>query len=101
MVALYRAGRQVEALDVYRRTRTVLDDSLGLEPSVTLRSLHEQVLRQDPSLGEPTDLAPPPVVAPRLRPPEGPRPSATSLPAVARPLVGRDEELGALIELHR
>ena len=47
MVALYRSGRQADALEVYTRTREVLDESLGLEPSVSLRSLHERVLRQD------------------------------------------------------
>ena len=51
MVALYRSGRQADALEVYTRTRDVLDESLGLEPSVSLRSLHERVLRQDESLG--------------------------------------------------
>src|SRR5215213_287969 len=58
MVALYRSGRQADALEVYTRTRVALDDALGLEPSVSLRSLHERVLRQDPSLGAQQDLAP-------------------------------------------
>jgi DNA-binding SARP family transcriptional activator len=99
MVALYRAGRQADSLDVYQRTRTLLDDSLGLEPSVTLRSLHERVLRQDAALGAPADLAPPSVPAPRHRPQEEPTPVATSLPTVARPLVGRDEQLADLARL--
>ena len=51
MTALYRSGSQADALEVYTRTRTVLDETLGLEPSTSLRSLHERVLRQDPSLG--------------------------------------------------
>ena len=58
MLALYRSGRQADALDVYTRTRDVLDESLGLEPSVSLRSLHERVLRQDATLGGRQDLAP-------------------------------------------
>lgn len=100
MVALYRAGRQADALEVYRRTRTLLDDSLGLEPSLTLRSLHERVLRQDPSLGEQADPAPPAVTVPRLRPADGSARCATTLStAAARPLLGRDEQLGALVEL--
>src|SRR4051794_29106212 len=57
MVALYRGGRQADALDVYARTRAVLDDELGLEPSVTLRSLHERVLRQDAALGAEPEMA--------------------------------------------
>ena len=62
MVALYRSGRQADALEVYTRTREVLDESLGLEPSVSLRSLHERVLRQDESLGAQPEMAPPPPV---------------------------------------
>lgn len=50
MAALYRAGRQAEALDVYHRARTTLLDELGLEPSALLREAHAQVLRQDPAL---------------------------------------------------
>lgn len=58
MLALYRSGRQADALDVYTRTREVLDDALGLEPSVSLRSLHERVLRQDATLGVQQDMVP-------------------------------------------
>ena len=59
MVALYRGGRQADALDVFARTRDTLDDELGLEPSITLRSLQQRVLRQDESLGVQPDLAVP------------------------------------------
>jgi WD40 repeat protein/DNA-binding SARP family transcriptional activator len=50
MTALYRCGRQAEALDAYRRARAVLLEDLGLEPSRDLRRLEERVLRQDPDL---------------------------------------------------
>ena len=60
MVALYRSGRQADALEVYTRTREVLDEGLGLEPSVSLRSLHERVLRQDPALGGQPEMSPRP-----------------------------------------
>jgi DNA-binding SARP family transcriptional activator len=50
IVALYRCGRQAEALDVYRETRRLLADELGLEPGPELRELQQAVLRQDPSL---------------------------------------------------
>ncbi|HEV3473666.1 MAG TPA: BTAD domain-containing putative transcriptional regulator, partial [Actinomycetota bacterium] len=50
MVALYRAGRQAEALDVYRATRAFLLDEMGLEPGRTLRELEDAILRQDPTL---------------------------------------------------
>src|SRR4051812_15465691 len=50
MLALYRSGRQTEALDVYRRSRDRLVDELGIEPGPELRSLANRVLNQDPSL---------------------------------------------------
>ena len=50
MLALYRSGRQAEALDAYRRARDVLSGELGLEPSAALRDLERAILRQDPSL---------------------------------------------------
>ncbi len=59
MLALYRSGRQPEALEVYRETRRLLVDELGLEPSRELRELHEQILRQDPALAARADAAKP------------------------------------------
>jgi predicted ATPase/DNA-binding SARP family transcriptional activator len=50
MRALYRSGRQTEALDCYREASHVLRDELGLEPSRALRDLHQAILRQAPSL---------------------------------------------------
>jgi YVTN family beta-propeller protein len=47
MLALYRAGRQAEALDVYRTLRRTLVDELGIEPGSSIRELHEAILRQD------------------------------------------------------
>ncbi len=47
MTALFNAGRQVEALEVYAHTRQRLADELGLDPSRELRSVMEQILRQD------------------------------------------------------
>ena len=52
MLALYRDGRQAEALEVYREFRSVLRDELGLEPSPQLRELETAILRQD-SLASP------------------------------------------------
>jgi DNA-binding SARP family transcriptional activator len=50
MVALHRAGRQTEALDVCRSTRALLLEELGLEPGPALRALEAAILRQDPTL---------------------------------------------------
>ena len=50
MLALYRCGREPEALALYRETRRMLVDELGIEPSPALRELHEAILRQDPAL---------------------------------------------------
>lgn len=55
MLALYRSGRQAEALRAFQRTRAVLVEELGIEPSPMLRQLEEQILLQDPAL----DLASP------------------------------------------
>ena len=50
MLALYRSGRQVDALRVFRDGRRALVDQLGVEPSEPLRHLHDAILRHDPSL---------------------------------------------------
>ena len=110
MVALYRGGRQADALEVYARTRHTLDEELGLEPSVTLRSLQERVLRQDESLGAQAEMAVPvraPASAQRRTAEPAPDGTTgqrggaapavpTNLPTVVRPLIGRDELLESL-----
>ena len=50
MLALYRSGRQADALDAYRQARTALVEEIGVEPGPELRRLHDEILRQDPSL---------------------------------------------------
>ncbi len=50
MLALYRSGRQAEALEVYRRTREALVDGFGIEPTATLRELERSILAQDAGL---------------------------------------------------
>lgn len=53
MLALYRSGRQAEALDVYQSTRRALVDQLGLEPTPALQSLERAILAQDAGLDLP------------------------------------------------
>jgi DNA-binding NarL/FixJ family response regulator/DNA-binding SARP family transcriptional activator len=58
MLALYRADRQADALEVYRQAREVLVEELGIEPSPSLQRLHREMLAHDPSLELPTEGAP-------------------------------------------
>jgi YVTN family beta-propeller protein len=60
MLALYRSGRQADALEAYRRGRKLLADELGLEPGGELRRLEKAILEQDPALAPP----PPPPESP-------------------------------------
>lgn len=52
MLALYRTGRHADALDVYEKTRSLLDD-VGLQPSTELQQLSGQIVRQEPQLSRP------------------------------------------------
>jgi DNA-binding SARP family transcriptional activator len=91
MLALYRDGRQAEALAAYRRARRLLVDELGTEPGNDLRKLHQQVLDADP------DLEPP---GPGSLTAGGPRPGVPrELPGPPRYFVGRAEELAELTRL--
>jgi DNA-binding SARP family transcriptional activator/tetratricopeptide (TPR) repeat protein len=83
MLALYRSGRQGEALAVYQSFHRQLDEQLGIEPSAMLRELQLRILRQDPALNG---------AAPRAAPPLPGRPHARR--AVAP--VGREREVGVL-----
>jgi DNA-binding SARP family transcriptional activator/DNA-binding beta-propeller fold protein YncE/ABC-type branched-subunit amino acid transport system substrate-binding protein len=54
MLALYRAGRQADALEVFRAARTRMIEELGLEPGSALQDLQRRILNHDPALGTPT-----------------------------------------------
>ena len=59
MIALFRSGRQADALAAYQRARRLLAEELGLEPGAELRELEGAILRQDPALGRPSSPAAP------------------------------------------
>jgi YVTN family beta-propeller protein len=73
MLALYREGRQAEALDAYRDARSVLVEGLGIEPGPRLREMHSAILAQDPALDgvrpTPARAAPPAAARPPPRRP--------------------------------
>ena len=73
MLALYRCGRQAEALDVYRAGRALLADELGLDPGIDLQRLERAILEQDPSLEAPERVPGPSLVKPAHEGKGGPR----------------------------
>ena len=87
MLALYRSGRQADALEVYRTVRGRLSNELGLQPGKELRDLEAAILRQDDTLAAPVAVSEPPVA--EAAPSE---PRATSAPRRRRRLA-----LGAAI----
>jgi DNA-binding SARP family transcriptional activator/tetratricopeptide (TPR) repeat protein len=95
MLALYRSGRQADALDVYRRARARLVEELGIEPDVELQRLQRLILAGDPSLDAPP--APARIVVAGLA---GASDQAGSvprqLPADIATFTGRDQELAHL-----
>jgi DNA-binding SARP family transcriptional activator len=82
MLALYRSGRQAEALDAYRAARRMLVEELGVEPSPALQELQGAILRQEPGLA--------PAASPEPR---------TRLPAQPAPFLGRTRELAEIVAL--
>ena len=93
MTALYRDGRQAEALGAYQRAREILADELGIDPSPELTRLHERILKQDPGL----DLRGEPLRGYRLLEGIDDGPSGTVFRAI-QPHVGRDVAVKVLSE---
>jgi DNA-binding SARP family transcriptional activator/tetratricopeptide (TPR) repeat protein len=88
MLALYRCGRQADALAIFAEGRRVLATELGLEPGPGLRRLHEQILAADPALGPPA--------AATLAGPEHVWAAPAQLPGDVDAFTGRVGELAAL-----
>ena len=84
MLALYRSGRQADALEAFQEARSVLAEELGLEPGLDLKRLQEAILAQDPT-----------IAAVPLPPRHG------NLPSPTTSFVGREEEVATILELLR
>ncbi|EPD56946.1 AfsR/SARP family transcriptional regulator [Streptomyces sp. HGB0020] len=90
MLALYRSGRQAEALAVYTDTRQLLADELGVDPRPGLRELQQRILQADPHLAEPTSPQSEPAATP-VRP--------AQLPATVPDFTGRSSFVTELSEV--
>jgi DNA-binding SARP family transcriptional activator len=84
MLALHRSGRSADSLRTFEQARQRLADELGADPGQALRTLHQQILRNDPSLMLTTASSPPPLPVPR------------ELPADVDGFTGRTSELHML-----
>src|SRR6185503_4700366 len=83
MLALYRSGRQADALEAFQEARRVLADELGLEPGPELRRIQDAILAQDPAIAG-ADIG---------------RRRRGNLPAIATSFVGREDDLRQVADL--
>ncbi|MET0233712.1 MAG: BTAD domain-containing putative transcriptional regulator [Kibdelosporangium sp.] len=89
MLALYRCGRQAEALDVCRRARAVLVNEMGIEPHQELRDLERAILNSDPALDLPPAETVPDVAVQRAASPR-------QLPSSIADFIGREDHLAEI-----
>jgi DNA-binding SARP family transcriptional activator/Tfp pilus assembly protein PilF len=104
MIALYRCGRQAEALRAFHDARQVLADELGIDPGPELSRIHQQILALDPLLEAPGRRAPIAPITPATppRPTTGPaasNPVPAQLPLEAPGFSGRHIELERMLQL--
>jgi DNA-binding SARP family transcriptional activator len=90
LLALYRCGRQAEALARYDRLRRRLAEELGVDPGEDLRRTYQRVLRADPTLAAPMPVGPAPA-----------RPVPQQLPSPPAPFVGRARQLDEITQAVR
>lgn len=102
MLALYRSGRQAEALDEYTRTRTLLVEQLGIEPGPALSAVYQAILRDAPEAAAPPRvpaIVNPAAAEPAARPTDEAAAAAApcTLPMALKDFSGREADFGEVL----